>query len=68
MYCRNVTQRSLRAAIGVVPQETTLFNNELAYNIRYGAVAIDQFPTDVEVEEAARLAQVGRVTCESCHI
>jgi len=42
--------------------------NELAYNIRDGAVAIDQFPADVEVEEAARLAQVGRVTCESCHV
>ena len=51
---RNVTQRSLRAAIGVVPQDTVLFNDTILYNIRYGRPDA----TDAEVEEAARLAQI----------
>jgi len=55
---RNVTQRSLRAAVGVVPQETTLFNNLLDYNIRYGAMAVDQSPDMTEVEAAAIEAQL----------
>jgi ATP-binding cassette subfamily B protein len=33
---REVTQESLRAAIGMVPQDTVLFNDTIAYNIRYG--------------------------------
>ena len=33
---RDVTQESLRAAIGMVPQDTVLFNDTIAYNIRYG--------------------------------
>jgi ATP-binding cassette, subfamily B, heavy metal transporter len=52
----NVTQRSLRAAIGMVPQDTVLFNDTLAYNIRYGRAAA----SDGEVREAARLAQIDR--------
>ncbi len=36
---RDVTQESLRAAIGMVPQDTVLFNDTIAYNIRYGAYA-----------------------------
>jgi ATP-binding cassette, subfamily B, heavy metal transporter len=49
-----VTQRSLRAAIGMVPQDTVLFNDTIRYNIRYGRPAA----TDQEVEEAARMAQI----------
>jgi ATP-binding cassette subfamily B protein len=51
---RDVTQRSLRMAIGVVPQDTVLFNDTIRYNIRYGRWEA----SDAEVEEAARLAQI----------
>jgi ATP-binding cassette subfamily B protein len=49
-----VTQKSLRAAIGMVPQDTVLFNDTIRYNIRYGRPDA----TDMEVEEAAKLAQI----------
>jgi ABC-type transport system involved in Fe-S cluster assembly fused permease/ATPase subunit len=49
-----VTQTSLRAAIGMVPQDTVLFNDTIHYNIRYGRPGA----TDEEVEEAARMAQI----------
>jgi ATP-binding cassette subfamily B protein len=49
-----VTQKSLREAIGMVPQDTVLFNDTIRYNIRYGRWEA----TDAEVEEAARLAQI----------
>jgi len=51
---RDVTQNSLRAAIGMVPQDTVLFNDTIRYNIRYGRWDA----SDAEVEEAARLAQI----------
>jgi len=51
---RDVTQRSLRAAIGMVPQDTVLFNDTIRYNIRYGRWEA----TDAEVEDAAKLAQI----------
>ena len=51
---RDVTQVSLRAAIGMVPQDTVLFNDTIRYNIRYGRWEA----SDAEVEEAARLAQI----------
>lgn len=51
---RAVTQGSLRSAIGMVPQDTVLFNDTIRYNIRYGRWEA----TDAEVEEAARLAQI----------
>ncbi|MCX7337914.1 MAG: ABC transporter ATP-binding protein/permease [Alphaproteobacteria bacterium] len=51
---RAVTQKSLRACIGVVPQDTVLFNNTLYYNIAYGCP--DANPE--EVDEAARQAQI----------
>ena len=51
---REVTQASLRASIGMVPQDTVLFNDTIRYNIRYGRWDAD----DAEVEEAARLAQI----------
>jgi ATP-binding cassette subfamily B protein len=51
---RDVTQKSLRAAIGVVPQDTVLFNDTIMYNIRYGRLDA----TDEEVIAAAKLAQI----------
>ena len=51
---RDVTQSSLRAAIGVVPQDTVLFNDTIFYNIKYGRADA----TDEEVFAAAKLAQI----------
>jgi ATP-binding cassette subfamily B protein len=51
---RDVTQKSLRAAIGVVPQDTVLFNDTIFYNIRYGRPDA----SEEEIYEAARLAQI----------
>lgn len=51
---RDVTQKSLREAIGVVPQDTVLFNDTIAYNIRYGRMDA----TEDEVIAAAKLAQI----------
>ena len=51
---RDITQDSLRAAIGVVPQDTVLFNDTIRYNIAYGRPGA----TVAEIEHAARLAQV----------
>ena len=51
---KTVTQASLRSAIGMVPQDTVLFNDTIRYNIRYGRWDA----SDAEVEEAARLAQI----------
>jgi ABC-type transport system involved in Fe-S cluster assembly fused permease/ATPase subunit len=51
---RAVTQNSLRASIGIVPQDTVLFNDTVYYNILYGRPDA----TPAEVEEAARLARI----------
>jgi ATP-binding cassette subfamily B protein len=51
---RSVTQESLRAAIGVVPQDTVLFNDTIRYNIAYGRPDASQ----EEIEAAAKSAQV----------
>ncbi len=51
---RQVTQQSLRAAIGVVPQDTVLFNDTIAYNIAYGAPDASH----EQVVEAARAAHI----------
>ncbi len=51
---RDVTQESLRAAIGMVPQDTVLFNDTIAYNIRYGRVGA----SDGDIAKAAELAQI----------
>jgi ATP-binding cassette subfamily B protein len=51
---RDVTQVSLRSAIGMVPQDTVLFNDTIRYNIRYGRWEAG----DEEVEQAAKLAQI----------
>lgn len=52
----DVTQSSLREHVGMVPQDTVLFNDTIGYNVRYGRW--DAAPS--EVEEAARLAQIDR--------
>jgi ATP-binding cassette subfamily B protein len=51
---RAVTQDSLRRQVGVVPQDTVLFNDTIRYNIAYGRPGASQ----AEVEQAAKLAQV----------
>jgi ABC-type transport system involved in Fe-S cluster assembly fused permease/ATPase subunit len=51
---RDVTQASVRAAIGMVPQDTVLFNDTIRYNIAYGRPGA----ADAEIEEAARLAHI----------
>ncbi|WP_416796054.1 ABCB family ABC transporter ATP-binding protein/permease [Ciceribacter azotifigens] len=53
---REVTQKSLRSAIGMVPQDTVLFNDTIAYNIRYGRPSA----TDAEIQAAAEVAQIAR--------
>jgi ATP-binding cassette subfamily B protein len=49
-----VTQRSLREAIGIVPQDTVLFNDTIAYNIRYGRVEA----SEAEIRQAAQMANI----------
>ncbi len=51
---RDVTQSSLRAAIGMVPQDTVLFNDTIGYNIAYARPDASQ----AEIEQAARDAQI----------
>jgi len=51
---RNIKQSSLRSAIGIVPQDTVLFNDTILYNIRYGRPEA----SDAEVFEAARAAHI----------
>ncbi|HJW42250.1 MAG TPA: ABC transporter ATP-binding protein/permease, partial [Rhizomicrobium sp.] len=53
---RDVTQASLRKVIGIVPQDTVLFNDTVKYNIAYGRIGA----TEAEVKEAARLAQIDK--------
>jgi ABC-type transport system involved in Fe-S cluster assembly fused permease/ATPase subunit len=51
---RHVTQESLRASIGIVPQDTVLFNESLLYNLQYARLDA----TRDEIEEAARMAEI----------
>ena len=53
---RDITQASLRAAIGIVPQDTVLFNDTVRYNIAYGRIGA----SDADIREAARLAQIDK--------
>ncbi len=53
---RDVTQTSLRAAIGIVPQDTVLFNDTVKYNIAYGRIGANE----ADIKEAARLAQIDK--------
>ncbi len=57
---RDVTQASLRAAIGIVPQDTVLFNDTVRYNIAYGRIGASEF----EIKEAARHAQIDKFVGE----
>jgi ATP-binding cassette, subfamily B, heavy metal transporter len=51
---RQVTQASVRRALGIVPQDTVLFNDTVAYNIAYGRPGASQ----TEIEDAARAARI----------
>ncbi len=53
---RDVTQESLRAVIGIVPQDTVLFNDTVRYNIAYGRIGANE----VEIKEAAGHAQIDK--------
>ena len=53
---RQVTQHSLRCAIGIVPQDTVLFNNSIRYNLQYGNPQADQ----TQLEQAADMAHIHR--------
>ena len=51
-----MTQASLRSVIGIVPQDTVLFNDTVRYNIGYGRIGA----SEEEIREAARLAQIDK--------
>ena len=51
---RDITQESLRAAIGIVPQDTVLFNDTIFYNIAYGRIGANE----AEIKSAAAMAQI----------
>jgi ATP-binding cassette subfamily B protein len=53
---RDITQESLRAVIGIVPQDTVLFNDTVKYNIAYGRIGANE----AEIKDAARLAQIDK--------
>jgi len=57
---RDVTQASLRAVIGIVPQDTVLFNDTVRYNIAYGRIGANE----AEIKEAARHAQIDKFIIE----
>ncbi|HVV28535.1 MAG TPA: ABC transporter ATP-binding protein/permease [Rhizomicrobium sp.] len=57
---RDITQESLRAVIGIVPQDTVLFNDTVRYNIAYGRIGA----SEAEIREAARLAQIDKFITE----
>lgn len=56
-----VTQDSLRAAIGIVPQDSVLFNESLAYNIAYGAEGVDMALVEQAARDAALMPLIGRL-------
>ena len=53
---RDVMQESLRSVIGIVPQDTVLFNDTVKYNIAYGRIGANE----AEIKDAARLAQIDK--------
>ncbi|HWA70424.1 MAG TPA: ABC transporter ATP-binding protein/permease [Rhizomicrobium sp.] len=57
---RDVTQESLRSVIGIVPQDTVLFNDTVKYNIAYGRIGANE----ADIKEAARLAQIDKFIVE----
>ena len=56
-----VTQDSLRARIGIVPQDSVLFNESLAYNIAYGAEGADEAMVEQAARDAALMPLIGRL-------
>jgi len=50
----DVTQKSLREVIGMVPQDTVLFNDTIAYNVRYGRIGA----SEEDLDQAAEMAQI----------
>ncbi|MDB5735795.1 MAG: transporter HlyB/MsbA family, partial [Alphaproteobacteria bacterium] len=57
---RDVTQESLRSVIGIVPQDTVLFNDTVKYNIAYGRIGANES----DIKDAARLAQIDKFIVE----
>ncbi|MEJ1969054.1 MAG: ABC transporter ATP-binding protein/permease [Rhizomicrobium sp.] len=57
---RDVTQASLRRVIGIVPQDTVLFNDTVKYNIAYGRIGA----TEAQIKDAARHAQIDKFIVE----
>jgi len=57
---RDITQESLRSVIGIVPQDTVLFNDTVRYNIAYGRIGA----SETEIREAASLAQIDKFIAE----
>src|SRR6201995_20116 len=57
---RDVSQASLRSVIGIVPQDTVLFNDTVKYNIAYGRIGANE----ADIKEAARLAQIDKFIVE----
>jgi ABC-type transport system involved in Fe-S cluster assembly fused permease/ATPase subunit len=57
---RDITQESLRSVIGIVPQDTVLFNDTVKYNIAYGRIGANES----EIKDAARLAQIDKFIVE----
>lgn len=58
---RSISQDSLRAAIGIVPQDTVLFNETIRYNIAYARPGITEAPDDAGEEEIIAAAKLARV-------
>ncbi len=58
---RTVTQASLRAAIGIVPQDTVLFNDTIGYNIAYGRDGAGQAEMEQAARDAALIDLIGRL-------
>ncbi len=58
---REVTQSSLRAAVGIVPQDSVLFNDTIGYNIAYGRDGADAAEVEAAARGAALLDLIGRL-------
>jgi ABC-type transport system involved in Fe-S cluster assembly fused permease/ATPase subunit len=62
----NVTQRSVRSRIGIVPQDCVLFNDTIEYNIAFGKLGTSNMGTIEEVKKAAKAAQFSQFVDEQC--
>jgi len=61
-----ITQRSVRCAIGIVPQDCVLFNDTIEYNIAFGKLGTSTMGTIDEVKKAAKAAQFSKFVDEQC--